>query len=108
MTPRDVRDLLELYGVHDSDYRDALMALARLSRQRTWWTDYRDLMRPGNFVGMEADASSTRVWEPIVLPGLLQTEGYMRALMRTVEVNLAQRLKTPALPESFHRPFSCK
>ena len=83
VTPRDVRDLLELYGVHDSDYRDALMALARLSRQRTWWTDYRDLMRPGNFVGMEADASSTRVWEPIVLPGLLQTEGYMRALMRT-------------------------
>jgi transcriptional regulator with XRE-family HTH domain len=83
VTPRDVRDLLTLYGVHDEAYREALMTLARQSRERTWWTDYRDIMRPGNFVGLEAEASSMRVWEPIVLPGLLQTEAYMRALMRT-------------------------
>jgi hypothetical protein len=54
-----------------------------LSRERTWWTDYRDIMRPGNFVGLEAGASAMRTWEPIVLPGLLQTEGYMSALLRT-------------------------
>jgi hypothetical protein len=83
VTARDVKDLLALYGVEDMTYRDALMELARLSKERTWWTDYRDLMRAGNFVGMEAEASSSRVWEPIVLPGLLQTEPYMRALMRT-------------------------
>jgi hypothetical protein len=83
VTPRDVKDLLTLYGVADEDYRDALMTLARQSRERTWWTDYRDLMRPGNFVGMETEATWTRVWEPIVLPGLMQTEPYMRALMRT-------------------------
>ena len=83
VTPRDVKDLLALYGVDDDEYRDALMALARRSKERTWWTDYRDLMRPGNFVGMEAEASSMRFWEPIILPGLLQTEGYIRALMRT-------------------------
>jgi hypothetical protein len=82
VTPRDVKDLLVLYGVADEEYRDALMELARLSRERTWWTDYRDLMRPGNFVGMEAEASSMRTWEPVVLPGLLQTEAYMRALLR--------------------------
>ncbi|MEV6926365.1 helix-turn-helix transcriptional regulator [Dactylosporangium sp. NPDC051485] len=81
VTPRDVNDLLTLYRVADSDYRDALMTLARLARQRGWWTDYKDVMRPGNFVGMEADASSAKVWEPIVLPGLLQSERYMRALM---------------------------
>ncbi|MFI5910866.1 helix-turn-helix domain-containing protein [Dactylosporangium sp. NPDC051541] len=83
VTPRDVNDLLTLYGVADSDYRDALMTLARLARQRGWWTDYKDVMRPGNFVGMEADASSAKVWEPIVLPGLLQSEAYMRALIDT-------------------------
>jgi transcriptional regulator with XRE-family HTH domain len=81
VTPRDVKDLLTLYGVRDEDYREALMALARMSKERTWWTDYRDLLRPGNFIGLEAEASVCRVWEPIVLPGLLQTEGYMRALM---------------------------
>ncbi len=81
VTPRDVKDLLTLYGVDDEEYREALMALARMSKERTWWTDYRDLLRPGNFIGLEAEASVSRVWEPIVLPGLLQTEGYMRALM---------------------------
>lgn len=83
VTARDVNDLLTHYGVQDIDYREALLALARQGKQRTWWTDYRDVMRPGNFVGMEADASTTRVWEPIVLPGLLQSEAYMRALIGT-------------------------
>jgi transcriptional regulator with XRE-family HTH domain len=83
VTPRDVRDLLTLYGVPDGEYREVLVELARMSRQRTWWTDYRDIMRAGNFVGLEAEASSMRTWEPIVLPGLLQTEAYMRALLRT-------------------------
>jgi transcriptional regulator with XRE-family HTH domain len=90
VTPRDVKDLLTLYGVQDDEYREALMALARLSRERTWWTDYRDLMRPGNFVGLEAEASWARVWEPIVLPGLLQTAAYMRALM-----TVGRRADTP-------------
>jgi transcriptional regulator with XRE-family HTH domain len=83
VTARDVKDLLALYGVQDEEYREALMAMARLSREKTWWTDYRDIMRPGNFIGLEAEASSLRSWEPIVLPGLLQTEAYARALMRT-------------------------
>jgi transcriptional regulator with XRE-family HTH domain len=81
VTPRDVKDLLALYGVQDAGYLEALTALARASKERTWWTDYRDLMRPGNFVGLEAEATSAKEWEPIVLPGLLQTEAYMRALM---------------------------
>ncbi|WP_305784361.1 helix-turn-helix domain-containing protein [Symbioplanes lichenis] len=83
VTPRDVRDLLTLYGVQDEQYREALLELARASKQKTWWTDYRDIMRPGNYVGLEAEASMLRVWEPIVVPGLLQTEAYMQALMRT-------------------------
>jgi uncharacterized protein DUF5753 len=83
VTARDVRDLLTLYKVQDQDYREAMVELARLSRERTWWTDYRDIMRPGGFVGLEAGAAAMRVWEPMVLPGLLQTEAYMRALIRT-------------------------
>ena len=83
VTPRDVKDLLTLYNVRDEEYREAMVELARLSRERTWWTDYRDIMRPGNFIGLEAAASSMRTWEPVVLPGLLQTEDYMRALLST-------------------------
>jgi transcriptional regulator with XRE-family HTH domain len=83
VTARDVRDLLILYGVEDTDYREALVELARQSKERTWWTDYRDVMRPGSYVGLEDGATSMRSWEPVVLPGLLQTEAYMRALIRT-------------------------
>ena len=83
VTPRDVKDLLTLYGVGDQEYREAMVELARLSRERTWWTDYRDIMRPGNFVGLEAAAAHMRAWEPIIVPGLLQTEAYMRALIQT-------------------------
>ncbi|WP_229073096.1 helix-turn-helix transcriptional regulator [Actinoplanes sp. DH11] len=91
VTPRDVRDLLTLYNVRDQGYREALVELARLSRERTWWTDYRDIMRPGNFVGLEAAASSMRAWEPIIVPGLLQTEAYMRALIKTGRSNDTQQ-----------------
>ena len=80
---RDVRDMLSLYGVRDDEYREALIDLARLSKERSWWTDYKDVMRPGNFVGLEAGAAAMRVFEPILLPGLLQTEAYMRALILT-------------------------
>ncbi|MDI6101924.1 helix-turn-helix transcriptional regulator [Actinoplanes sp. NEAU-A12] len=83
VTPRDVRDLLTLYNVRDQGYREAMVELARMSRERTWWTDYRDIMRPGNFVGLEAAASAVRAWEPVILPGLLQTPAYMRSLMRS-------------------------
>jgi transcriptional regulator with XRE-family HTH domain len=83
VTPRDVKDLLTLYGVQDEQYREALMTLARQSRERTWWTDYRDVMRPGSFVGLEAGAAAMWTWEPIVMPGLLQTEDYIRALVRS-------------------------
>jgi transcriptional regulator with XRE-family HTH domain len=83
VTPRDVKDLLTLYGVQDEEYREALMNLARQSRERTWWTDYRDLIRPGSFIGLEAGASAMRAWEPTLVPGLLQTEDYIRALIRS-------------------------
>ena len=83
VTARDVRDLLNLYNVRDEAYREALVELARLSRERTWWSDYRDVIRPGNFVGLEAGATLMRTWEPVVVPGLLQAEPYIRALLRS-------------------------
>jgi uncharacterized protein DUF5753/helix-turn-helix protein len=84
VTPRDVKDLLTLYGVHDEAYRTSLIDLARKTRERTWWSQYRDLM-PMNFVGLEAEATAMLSWEPTLIPGLLQTEGYMRSLMRAVQ-----------------------
>ena len=83
VTPRDVKDMLTLYGVSDPDYRAVLAELARTSRERAWWADYRDIVQPDSYVSFESEASAIRNWEPVVLPGLLQTEAYMRALFRT-------------------------
>ncbi|WP_433381773.1 helix-turn-helix domain-containing protein [Actinoplanes sp. CA-142083] len=80
VTPRDVKDLLELYGVADRDYRELLLQLSRPARERAWWSEYRDILPAGSFVSLESEASVLRNWEPVVVPGLLQTEAYMREL----------------------------
>jgi hypothetical protein len=80
VTPRDVRDLLNLYGVGDEDYRESLLKLSRPSREKAWWAEYREVVRPDSFIAMESEASAMCNWEPDVVPGLLQTEAYMRAL----------------------------
>jgi transcriptional regulator with XRE-family HTH domain len=80
VTTRDVKDLLNLYGVEDDTYREALIALSRQSRERTWVTGYRDILR-GSYISLEAEAAAVRWWEPALITGLLQTEDYARALI---------------------------
>lgn len=76
----DVRDLLRLYGVKDSD-REDLEELAMRARARSWWREYPEIF-DNEFPGFENDASTIRVFMPLVLPGLLQTEEYVDALAR--------------------------
>ena len=76
----DIRDLLRIYGV-DSAARDELEELAMRARARPWWRDYPDIFE-NEFPGFESDAVRIRVFMPLVLPGLLQTQDYIEALMR--------------------------
>src|SRR4029079_18643147 len=41
VTPRDVRDMLDIYGV-DPEYADQLLKIAREARQKGWWQLYGD------------------------------------------------------------------
>jgi transcriptional regulator with XRE-family HTH domain len=81
--PGNVRVLLELYGVSGPE-RDGLIRLAREARQPGWWHSFRDVLpNPYEvFIGLEAGAASIRNFEPIVIPGLLQTEEYARQTLR--------------------------
>lgn len=77
-TPRDIRDLCDLYGVTDEAERDHMMQLAAEGKQQGWWQSY-DLDF-GTFVGLEADATAIRRYQSVVVPGLLQTAAYARAM----------------------------
>lgn len=78
----DVRELMDMYGV-PSPHREALIQLARDARMMGWWTPYRDVFT-GSYVALEDEASAMRLYCPELIPGLLQTEHYARAVIRAV------------------------
>ncbi|TYB49097.1 helix-turn-helix domain-containing protein [Actinomadura chibensis] len=80
--PADIMALCKFYGL-DDDQTDALVTLARQSRQRGWWHKYGDVLPKGFdvFVGLEEEAAELRSYQPELITGLLQTPEYMRALV---------------------------
>lgn len=80
---RDIEDLLDIYEVTDAGRREAALALVRQARQRGWWVSYSDVWGAGTFIGLEAEARSIRTFEALAIPGLLQTEEYARAVIRS-------------------------
>jgi transcriptional regulator with XRE-family HTH domain len=81
---RDVRDLCDLYHVTDPQERDHLFGLAREGKRQAWWQTL-DWPEPlSTYVALEAEAASISTFESDVVPGLLQTADYARALTRVV------------------------
>lgn len=78
----DVKELMDMYGVR-SPHREALIQLARDARMMGWWTPYRDVFT-GSYVALEDESSAMRLYCPELVPGLLQTEDYARAVIRAV------------------------
>ncbi len=80
-SPRDIRDLSDLYGL-DDEQRQRLTDLARAGKQHAWW---QPLSLPySTYVGLEADATSIRDFGLGVMPGLLQTHDYADAVLRAI------------------------
>lgn len=82
---RDLKAFLDLYEVPEEE-REALTVLAREARRRGWWTSYGDVLPGGHatLIGLEAEATSIRGYEQTLVPGLLQTAGYARAVIEAV------------------------
>jgi transcriptional regulator with XRE-family HTH domain len=91
---RDVRDLLDRYGVTDQAQRDRLMCWVRDGQCQGWWDDFSDVLVPGDpliwcadnlrYVALEQDASEVRCFESTLVNGLLQTEDYARSVLSTL------------------------
>ncbi|MEU7753679.1 helix-turn-helix transcriptional regulator [Micromonospora sp. NPDC049171] len=79
----DLKVLLSFYEVSDPVTVEQLLDLARQSRQRHWASEYREVVSPAymDFLGYEDDACRITQFHPLVVPGLLQTEEYARAVV---------------------------
>ncbi|MGW3914464.1 helix-turn-helix domain-containing protein [Streptomyces sp. NPDC005070] len=84
--PADVERLLHTYGVEDSELRRLLVVLAgsEVNGRHHWWHAYRGVLPPEyrDFISLESGASAMRTLETSVVPGLLQTPEYARAVTR--------------------------
>jgi transcriptional regulator with XRE-family HTH domain len=79
----DLRVLLQLYRISDQERIDAMIAMCRGAKEPAWWFQYRDKVSPefSNMLSYESAASIIRNFEPVLVPGLLQTEEYARATL---------------------------
>ncbi|KKD03345.1 helix-turn-helix domain-containing protein [Streptomyces sp. WM6386] len=85
--PADVRLLLDAYAVHDAQLRELLLVLAGSDEgggRHHWWHQYRGVLPPTyrDFISLESQAGAMRTLETSVVPGLLQTPEYARAVTR--------------------------
>ncbi|MFJ3924820.1 helix-turn-helix domain-containing protein [Streptomyces sp. NPDC090022] len=85
--PADVERLLTVYGVDSPDVRTFLVALARDGSKRGWWQTYELTPRYADLISMEHDAVTFCTFEPMLIPGLLQTAGYARAVISTLSMS---------------------
>jgi transcriptional regulator with XRE-family HTH domain len=86
ISTNDLRALLAYYEI--SPERTAVMLeVAKAAREPARWSRYRDVASPEYlaFLGYESSASIIRNFEPILVPGLLQTEEYARTVILQVE-----------------------
>jgi transcriptional regulator with XRE-family HTH domain len=84
ITAPDLRKLLNAYGVEDTEYRTYLAELARRVNERGWWQKYAGLIGGdyADLISLEAEARTIRTYEQELVPGLLQTPDYARAVVR--------------------------
>ena len=84
ISANDLKALLSLYGITESERVDSLLALAKAGRERSWWSAYRDAA-PSlllQLIEYESVASAIRQFETLFIPGILQTEEYARAVIQ--------------------------
>ncbi|GAA3793106.1 helix-turn-helix domain-containing protein [Streptomyces chiangmaiensis] len=101
--PTDVRLLLDAYGAEDPELRELLLVLAGSEDgggRQNWWHAYRGVLPPTyrDFISLESQASGMRTLETSVMPGLLQTPEYARAVTRAA-VGALEDAKLNALVE---------
>jgi transcriptional regulator with XRE-family HTH domain len=103
----DVLDLLTLYGVDLAD-REHFFRLAEQAGRPRWWHQYRDILPPWfqTYIGMEQSAKVIRAYEPLFVPGLLQTPEYAAAVLALGDIPAAAAERHVMLRRERQRRFN--
>jgi transcriptional regulator with XRE-family HTH domain len=86
----DLKALLSLYDITDTERIEELLTLARAvarartARQSSWWKSYSDVAPPEllELIDYESAASAISQFETMFVPGILQTEEYASAVLQ--------------------------
>ncbi|MBI0380565.1 transcriptional regulator [Streptomyces albiflaviniger] len=102
--PLDLTVLLKHYGVEDERQCASLRRLAKEIHKVDWWSNQGPLLRDDlrDLLTLEADSELVRTYESMLIPGLLQTERYMRQTFavypaESVELHVETRMKRKEL-----------
>src|ERR1700748_736796 len=103
----DILDLLTYYGV-DREDREQLLALAEQANRPGWWHRHTDILPEWfqTYVGMEESAAAIRMYEPQVIPGLLQTEAYASAVFALGDFSPAEAERHVLIRKERQRRFA--
>jgi hypothetical protein len=100
--------LLDKYGVTDPARRAALVELSKQATQLRWLQAYESELPEEytTYISFESEARSVRNYESLFVPGLLQTEGYTRAVVTASlpyasDGEIQQRVETRAQRQAF-------
>lgn len=97
----DLNLLLTFYGV-TGDEAEAMRDLARAGRQRGRWSTYRNAIPDWfrQYIDLEADATEIRWYQPELIPGILQVDGYIKAMSSTAEQVKVRQERQKVLEQS--------
>ncbi|MFH8526860.1 helix-turn-helix domain-containing protein [Streptomyces tendae] len=111
-TPVLVRALLDCYSVTDAELRDDILDLVRADKeqQKPWWRKYSTVLTPTRYDGylaLEAGAVALANYQPLLVPGLLQTEDYARAVIAQMRPDLGADQVDALVKVRMERQESC-
>jgi transcriptional regulator with XRE-family HTH domain len=91
---RDIVDLLAIYGVDDPVEVVEFILLAREANSPGWWQHYGDVLPQWfrTYVDLESAAALIRTYEGQFVPGLLQTDDYMRAVIHGASLESSEEM----------------
>jgi transcriptional regulator with XRE-family HTH domain len=104
----DLKALLELFEVTEAEHVEKFLDDGRAARRRGWWDDpkHREHLTPGTLqlLQFESEASAIRVFQPSLVPGLLQTRAYAETVMGYLNDDLSEAERATRLEVRMQRP----